>query len=125
MKSFQKRGKLKYIVQSKFFLIFLGIIIFVFIFNMFSFIGKMLETKENREIVEDRIEKLEESKEKFSTEIEKLKTENGIEENIREKFGLVKEGENMIMVVEDKNNETENKKTESKSFLNYLKDWFQ
>ena len=34
MRNFQKGGKLKQIIQSKFFLVFLGIIILVFAFNM-------------------------------------------------------------------------------------------
>ena len=125
MKSFQKSGRLKYVMQSKLFLIFLGIIILTFFFNIFSFMNKMGETSRNKEIIEDKVTELEKSKEKLNSEIIKLKTEKGIEENIREKFGLAKEGEEMIVIIEDKNSEEAEKKMDSEGFFSFLKNWFK
>ena len=125
MRNFQKGGKLKHIMQSKPFLIFLGVIILAFIYSMFGFIGKMEETSKNREIVEDKVLELEKSREKLDSDITKLKTEKGIEENIREKFGLAKEGENMILVVEDKNLPEVPKNTDSGGFFSWLKSLLQ
>ena len=125
MKSFQKSGRLKYVMQSKLFLIFLGIIILGFFFNIFSFMNKMGETSRNKETIEDKVTELEKSKEKLNSEIIKLKTEKGIEENIREKFGLAKEGEEMIVIIEDKNSEEAEKKMDSEGFFSFLKNWFK
>lgn len=125
MRNFQKGGKLKHIMQSKPFLIFLGVIILAFIYSMFGFIGKMEETSKNREIVEDKVLELEKSREKLDSDITKLKTEKGIEKNIREKFGLAKEGENMILVVEDKNLPEVPKNTDSGGFFSWLKSLLQ
>ncbi|PIP68733.1 hypothetical protein CO033_03270 [Candidatus Nomurabacteria bacterium CG_4_9_14_0_2_um_filter_32_10] len=125
MRNFQKGGKLKQIMQSKFFLIFLGIIILVFAFNIFNFINKMVETGKNKNLVEDKIIELEKSKEEFNSEINKLKTEKGIEESLREKFGVAKEGENMIMVVEDKNLPVKEKEENSSGFWSFIKSWFE
>ena len=125
MRNFQKGGKLKQIMQSKFFLIFLGIIILVFAFNIFNFINKMVETGKNKNLVEDKIIELEKSKEEINSEINKLKTEKGIEESLREKFGVAKEGENMIMVVEDKNLPVKEKEENSSGFWSFIKSWFE
>lgn len=125
MRSFQKGGRLRRVMQSNFFLIFLGIIILVFFFNVFSFMSKMKETRRNRETIEDKITELEKSKEKLNSEIIKLKTEKGVEENIREKFGLAKEGEDMIIIVEDKNSEKTEKEADSGGFFSWLKNLFQ
>lgn len=125
MRSFQKSGRLKRIIQSKTFLIFFGIVILAFIYSMFDFIGKMEETGKNRKIVEDKITELEKSKEKLNSDITKLKTEQGIEESIREKFGLAKEGENMILIIDDKNSSEIPKNTDSGGFFSFLKNLFK
>jgi len=125
MRNFQKKERLKYIMQSKPFLVFLGIAIIAFFFSMFSLMNKMEETSKNRKIIEDKIAELEKSKEQFNSEIIKLKTEEGIEESIREKFGLAKEGENMIMIVDEKNSSETQKEADSSGFLSFLKNLFK
>lgn len=112
-------------MQSKPSLIFLGIIILAFIFSMFSFVGKMEETAKNKKIVEDKIAELEKSKAKLSSDINSLKTEAGVEESIRNKFGLAKDGENMIMITEDKNLPETQSQTDSSGFFSFLKNLFK
>lgn len=65
--------------------------------------GKMSATSENREVAQNTLLEMELKRERLATEIAKLETEGGVEENIREKFGLGKEGEGLIVVVDDKN----------------------
>ncbi len=125
MRSFQKKGRWKKITQSKMFLMFLGILILIFVFSVFSFMGKMEETSKNKKIVEDKIAELEKSKEKLNEDINKLKTDEGVEENIREKFGLAKEGENMIMIIDDKNQAETPKKDTSFNLFTTIESWFR
>ncbi len=125
MRNFQKKEKWKRLMQSKPSLIFLGIIILAFIFSMFSFVGKMEETAKNKKIVEDKIAELEKSKAKLSSDINSLKTEAGVEESIRNKFGLAKDGENMIMITEDKNLPETQSQTDSSGFFSFLKNLFK
>ncbi|MFA5826879.1 MAG: septum formation initiator family protein [Candidatus Paceibacterota bacterium] len=125
MRNFQKNGEKKHFMQSKIFLIFLCIIILIFFFSMFSFVDKMRDTQKNKDIIKDKIAELEKSKQTFNSEITKLKTEEGIEENIREKFGVVKEGENLMMVVDDKNPLVEEKEENNKDFWSIIKSWLK
>ena len=126
MRSFQKKGRLKHIMQSKPFLVFLGILTLFFLFSMFDFMNKMEETVKNRKMVEGKIEELEKSKENLNSDIGKLKTEEGIEENIRDKFGLAREGENMILVVDDKDTaEKDKNSTDSSVFWDFFKNWLR
>lgn len=125
MRSFQKNGRFKHIIQSKTSLIFLGIVIIVFIYSMFGFIGKMEETIKNRKIIEDKIAELEQSKEKFNTDINNLKTDKGVEESIRDKFGLAKEGENLIMITDDKNSPDTQKDTKNSGFFSFITNLFK
>ncbi len=121
MRNFQKNKKWKRLSQSKSFLVFLGIIILFFVYSMFGLVGKMEETANNKKIVENKIAELEKSKEKLNSDITNLKTEEGVEGTIREKFGLAKDGESMIMVVDDKNSTQAQKKDDSGGFFSWLK----
>lgn len=125
MRNFQKKGKWQSMMQSKLFLIFLGIIIIIFFINMFRFVNKLEETSKNKQIIEDKIGELEQSKEKLNSEITKLQTEKGVEESIREKFGLAKEGENVIIVVDDKNKVEAEKKASSNGFFSFFINLFK
>ena len=115
-------------MYSKPVLIFLGILVLLFAWNVFGFIGKMEITRENRKIVENKVAELEREKAKLSADIARLETEEGIEESIREKFGLVKEGESLIVVIEDKNALQAESRENTGGFFSRLffwKNWFK
>jgi cell division protein FtsB len=124
MKKFQEKSKWKNILQSKPFLIILGFIVLGLIWSVFGLFNRMQETAKNRKIEEDKILDLRQRKEKLIFDINNLKTEKGVEENIREKFGLVKEGEEMIVVVEEKTQTESDQKKSMNKFLFFLKNIF-
>ena len=77
----------------------------------------MIETRKNRQRVENKVAELEKEKEKLNSDIAQLKTEEGTEASIREKFGLAKEGEEMIVIVEDMNPPFQEDVSKRDSFL--------
>ena len=103
MRNFQQKRGFRNILHSKPVLVLLGILVLFFAWGVTGFLGKMNITRENRKIVENKVAELQKEKEKLSSDIAKLKTDQGVEESIREKFGLAKEGEGQIVIVEDKN----------------------
>jgi cell division protein FtsB len=125
MKDFQKRGKWEYVMQSKPFLIFFGVLILFFIFSMFGFMNKMEDTSKNRKIAEDRLLQLQTQKDKLTADISKLNTTDGVEEVIRDKFGLVKEGEGMIVIVEDQNKEVAPAPSRFSRFMSFFANLFE
>ena len=124
MKDFQKKGKWKSVLSTKPFLLLLAIIILFFAYNTVAFIGKMNDTVRNRKIVEERVRELELTKEKLDSDINKLNTEKGVEESIREKFGLAHENEQMILIVDD-NTKSSAVEVEEGGFWNLVKGWFK
>jgi cell division protein FtsB len=60
---------------------------------------KFLETRKNMINAEAGVFKLEERKKTLLSEIEHLGTPRGVEEEIRENFGFVKEGEGVVVIV--------------------------
>lgn len=127
MKNFQQQRGWKNIVRSKPVLILFGIVILIFSWNVFGFWNKMQETTRNKKILENKVIALRRQKENISSEINSLNTAEGKEKFFRENLGLVKEGEDMTVVVEDKN-PPEVPAVNSSSFFSFLffwKNWFK
>ena len=113
------------ILESRPALIFLGAVIFIFFWSVLGFWGKMRDTTENKRIALDKVAELRESKEKLTEDIEKLETEQGVEESIREKFGLVREGEGVIVVVDEENEEDATAEEEEGGFFSFFTNLFR
>ena len=124
MSNFQAKRKLEHLLQSTPVLILLAILVLLFAWSVFGFMDIMLETLQNKKLAENKITELQKEKNQLSTDLNKLKTNKGIEENIRDKFGLAKEGEGLIVVIDDQNSPVNPANTQSKGFLGLIKSWF-
>ena len=124
MRNFQDKRN-RHFWQSWPVLILLFILLVIFAWNVFDFWQKMQDTSKNRKIAEDKITQLKKQKEELSINIAKLNTDRGVEEVIRDKFGLVKEGEKMIVIVEDKNKEVVEMPSKFSRFISFFKDLFK
>ena len=85
-------------------LVLFGILV-LFIYNMVGLIEKERETTKKKELILSQIETLRDREESLSKDIAKLKTEEGIEETIRDKYQVVKEGEKMVVIVDQEKKE--------------------
>ena len=88
-------------MYSKVTLVILLIIIFFLLKAVWGVYIKQDMAKDNLAKTAAVYNGLQNRKEMLSSEIDRLKTESGKEEEIREKFGLVKEGEEPRSVVDD------------------------
>lgn len=125
MTNFQKKRGYKNILQSWPILMILAILLLLFTWGVVRFSIKMIETSKNRKIAETKILELEKAREKLSLDIESLKTDKGLEENIRERFGLAKEGEGLIVVVDDKTMPEEDNQPKRNWFMSIFDNWFR
>src|SRR5690349_5514039 len=103
MRNLKEKKSFRSFFHSKPALFLLGLLVLFFAWNIFGLVMKMEDTRKNKEVAEAKLLELERSQKALSMDIENLKTEKGVEKNIREKFGYVKEGEGLIVVVNDKN----------------------
>ena len=124
MKNFQQKRVLQNIAHSWPVLLGLSLLVLFFAWGMVGFVGKMIETRKNRQRVENKVAELEKEKEKLNSDIAQLKTEEGTEASIREKFGLAKEGEEMIVIVEDMNPPFK-EDVSKKGFFSFFWNWFK
>lgn len=85
-------------------LILLFLLLVFFIYKTVDLIRKEGQTAQKRELMEKEISSLNERKLSLENDILKLETEEGKEEIIREKYQVAKEGEKMVIIVEDEKN---------------------
>lgn len=83
----------------------------------------MQGTAENKKIVENQITTLEQQKQKLTSDINNLNTDQGKEEIFRENFGLAKQGEGEIVILD--NNTPSPSPAPSSGFWGFLKNLFK
>ncbi len=113
-------------LYSPFILFVLFCFLILFIYNMVGLVKKERETTKKRDLMLSNIETLRNREKVLNSEIEKLKTEEGVEEIIRDKYQVVKEGEKMVVIV-DENKEviTLVEKDMKHGFVNWFKSFFK
>lgn len=125
MLEFQEKRKVKRLLYSKVTLFFL-IIFIILLLNGIWKVYKKQSTSDNNLAKTSAIFNNLQTREKIlSSEIERLKTENGTEEEIREKYGLVKPGEEVIIVVDNGENTDSNLTPSTVGFWEKIKNWFK
>lgn len=118
MKEFNKRKRLKRILYSKFSIILLILALFFTARASFYLFLKQNESQNKEEKAKQELSLLKSRLAALEGEIGRLNTEGGIEEEIREKFKVAKENENVVVIV---NNEEEKEvPVEKLSFLKNL-----
>lgn len=125
MKNFQEKKSFWHVLASWPFLFILFLLLLTFSWNIFGFVNKMTDTSKNKKIAENKVEELKQNKNSLEQDIAQIETDRGIEEKIREDFGLAKEGEGMIVIVDEQKKENEETEETKKGFFSFIKNWFK
>ena len=125
MKNFQQRTKFRQVMESKPVLVLLGIFVLLFSWSVIKLISKADESAKNRQEAEDKITELQKEHSQLSTNIQNLNTDQGKEEAIRDKFGLAKPGEEVMVVVNDQNPPPAPAASAPTGFFAFLKNLFK
>jgi len=113
--------------HSPFALVLLFCLLIFFGYKIIDLIKKNVETAHKKELILNQMNNLKERESSLSEEISKLNTEEGKEEIIREKYQVAKEGEKMVVIVDEENKVNSNTtgvKT-GHSFWNWIKNIFK
>lgn len=101
MKEFQKPKQKRNLFHTTPAIIILVLFLLFFIYNIFGLIRKNSETKENKVRAQIENAKLLDQQAHLDADMKELETERGTEQVIREKFGVVKKGEGVVVVVDE------------------------
>ncbi len=101
MINLQERRYRRHILQSPFLAVFLLVITLLLTKSVYSIYKKNQVANINRMESQRKLDLLVEKEKRLQAEIAKLKTTRGIEEELRSKFQVTKEGEEVLVVVDD------------------------
>ncbi len=131
MARFQKNKKILKVFYSRIGLIILAFFVVYMFSTVIGLYKKDREVVKNKKEVRTALGILEDKKSHLEEEIGALKTDRGKEEAIREKFRVVKEGENLIVIPEEEFiapvhlEASAANASESTGFWGFMKEWFK
>lgn len=100
MKEFQEKRKFRKIIFSRFSLIVLLIILVILSISVAKVYTKSRKAALKNQEITQKIEELESKKRELEERITKLETGSGLEEEVREKFGVKKPGEEVLTIID-------------------------
>jgi cell division protein FtsB len=100
MAEFQKKSVKTSLWHSPLVLFVFFCVVLIFMYNMVGLIEKVRDTRKKTEIVHNQINDLNSREEALAGDIAKLKTDEGVEAVLRDKYQLVKSGEKMVVIVD-------------------------
>jgi cell division protein FtsB len=125
MREFKQRQKIKSRIYSKYTIAFLFIVLALLVNGTWGIFQKMTESKGKLEASEDRYESVKKRHEALDSQIKHLGTETGLEEEIRTRYNLSREGENVIVLVDNKDiNDDSNANKDKGGFWSKMSSWF-
>lgn len=127
MKEFKKKQAFKRRLYSPLVIGILGIIFLTVVHATWGIAQKARLSHEKLELAQQEIATLEAKKESIEYKIARLGTETGIEEEIRSKFDVVKDGERIVVIVDpaEATSTTDNAPGGIRGFFTTLFSWFQ
>lgn len=123
MNEFKRKNKHSF-WQSPLVVVLLFMLLIFSAYKVIGLIQKEKETSKKKELVLEKIEFLRKREESLNTEIARFETEDGIEDAIREKYQVVKEGEKMVIIVDEEENYPPVEEKSDHGFLGWLKNIF-
>jgi len=123
MKKFIPKHRWQNVVFSKAALVVMFVVILFAGNAAWNMYQKYKESKELKDRALVQLQELEKREKNLTENIENLQTERGIEEELRKRFGIVKEGEEVVIVIDNPESETNKQINEENKSLwsNFLR----
>lgn len=123
MREFKKKNQYSF-WHSPIILGVLFCILVIFSFNVIKLIEKERLTSRNKIIELNKIEELKQREASLNSDIEKLGTDNGIEDTIRNKFPVAKPGEKVVSIVDEEEKKPIIEEENNHGFWSWIKGMF-
>lgn len=101
MLDIQQKRKIRGIMYHKVTLVALGIFVLLAMHSTWSVYTKKRESEKMKNISSEHLNELKQRDEDLKEKITRIDTSSGLEEEIRAKFSVVKDNENMVVIVPD------------------------
>ena len=125
MFDYQQKKKIRKVIYSKITLVALFILIIVLVKANYGIFVKERLSNENYNIVKNDFDSLNGRKAVLESEINRLKTSEGIEEEIRSKFDVSKPGEIVVNIISDSSSTSVENDNKEIGFWQKILNWFK
>src|SRR5579872_3576794 len=98
---FHQKNKLRKFFYSRVVLVIVLLVAAYSLYSTWSIYRKMVQSRKDVEQEQSQLLALEAEEQDLNQEIADLKTSQGVEKEIRAKFGVAKPGEDMAVIVDD------------------------
>lgn len=105
MFDFYQKRKLKIILSSRYIQVLVLFAVILMMWSAFNRYQIAVEMEERREAVEGEVVLLEERKKALEEEVQYLSDERGIEAEMRRQFDVAKDGEKVVVIVDEEEDE--------------------
>ncbi len=120
----QKRKRTQEIIFSIPALFILGVITILMMIAVWNIYVKSKETQENLDRITSVYDELHTRELELGASVNGLETSFGVESEIRDKYGLAREGEEVVVIIDDQAVGVDKKDQEKKSFWQKIKSLF-
>ena len=124
MREFQEKKRVKNLLYSRVTIVILFILILFFAHATWGVYKKERESAANVVRAQNELKRITDREALLNSEIARLNTEDGIEEEIRTKYGVAKPGEQVLIITETEK-PTTTPIIEEKSWWQNFLGWFQ
>lgn len=100
MDELRKRQRLRKILYSRAMLALLVILIVFLVHSVYGVYDKYEASKKNENVMKQKLTDLESQKVYLASSTEELASQNGVEYELRNKFGVVRPGEKEIVIID-------------------------
>ncbi len=101
MREFQERRRFKKLLHSRYAIAFLVILLLIFVRAVWGIYVKYEKSRDIAERVKSDLVTIEVRQKSLASAVAALKTDEGKERELRDRLGLVKEGERLVVLVDD------------------------
>ncbi len=132
MFDFHEKRKIRNVVFSKFTILILLVLIGLLSMSVFERFMALRAITEKREVREEELHGLQQRAAALEAEVEYMQHGRGIEEELRNRFDVAKEGERVIIIVDDEKGQesagsalepSDSDSQDASSFWGFLKFW--
>lgn len=123
MLDIQQKRKFRNIIYHKFTIMGLFVLVLFAMHSTWRVYLKKSESVDMMETSVARLKELEERDKEIDSKINKLATVSGVEEEIRSKFSVAKDNENVVVIVREEG--TSSPLQQNKSFWSKIRDLFR
>ena len=101
MLDFQQKRKVRSFLYNRITIGILFVIFLIVLHSTWVVYRKKVESEQMKEISQKNVQDLESRSQDLQNKIDRLSTKQGMEEEVRSKFSVAKDDENMVIIVQD------------------------